>query len=53
MLKTKFNLSTVVKEKGESLKQFNDYNKSIIKISDEDYLKHKEFVKAEIKKNFY
>ena len=49
----KFNLSTVVKEKGESLKQFNDYNKSIIKISDEDYLKHKEFVKAEIKKNFY
>ena len=49
----KFNLSTVVKEKGESLKKFNDYNKSIIKISDEDYLKHKEFVKAEIKKNFY
>ena len=49
----KFNLSPDLKEKQKLQKQFNVYNKSVIDISKKDILKHKEFLKTEIKKNFY
>ena len=49
----KFNLSPDLKEKQKIQKQFNAYNKSVIEISEKDILKHKEFLKTEIKKNFY
>ena len=49
----KFNLSPDLKEKQKLQKQFNVYNKSVIEISKKDILKHKEFLKTEIKKNFY
>ncbi|MEC7179532.1 MAG: DNA polymerase III subunit epsilon [Pseudomonadota bacterium] len=47
----KFNLST-----NESELNFNkskDYGKKIIKISEEELKKHSEFIKTELKKNFY
>ena len=47
----KFNLST-----NESELNFNkskDYSKKIIKISEEELKKHSEFIKTELKKNFY
>ncbi len=49
----KFNLSPDLREKQKIQKQFNAYNKSVIEISEKDILKHKEFLKTEIKKNFY
>ena len=49
----KFNLSSGLKEKQKLQKQVNNYNKSVIEISENDILKHKEFLKTEIKKNFY
>ena len=49
----KFNLST--KNESENIKLGNKsiYNKRILKISDAEQKKHKEFVKSELKKNFY
>ena len=47
----KFNLSSNVPD--QDFGKANDYNKTIVKISDEDIKKHKIFLKEEIKKNFY
>ena len=37
----------------ENLSEVKDYNKKIFKISDVDLKKHKDFLKSELKKNFY
>ena len=47
----KFNLSNNVSE--ININKVNDYNKTIVEISDVDLKKHKEFLKTELKKNFY
>jgi DNA polymerase-3 subunit epsilon len=47
----KFNLSNSGSEK--SFSKVNDYNRTIIKITDDEILKHKNFLKTELKKNFY
>ena len=47
----KFNLSTVNLEKG--VDKNNNYNKGILKIPDEEIKLHKDFLKKEIKKNYY
>ncbi len=47
----KFNLSNSVSEVSSS--KVKNYNKTIIKISDDELKKHKEFLKSELKKNFY
>ena len=47
----KFNLSTNIV--GQNTSRVKDYNKKIVKISDFEIKKHKQFVKSEIKKNFY
>ena len=47
----KFNLSNNTLE--ENINQSKNYNKSIVKISDEELKKHKEFLKTELKKNYY
>ena len=47
----KFNLSNSISE--ININKAKDYCKAVVKISDEELKKHKEFLKAEIKKNFY
>jgi DNA polymerase-3 subunit epsilon len=47
----KFNLSNNSSE--ISISNVKDYNKTVVKISDVDIKKHKEFLKSELKKNFY
>ena len=47
----KFNLSTSIAEKNETVNR--NYNKQILKISETEIQLHKEFLKKEIKKNFY
>ena len=47
----KFNLTTITSEK--DVNKNKDYNKVIIKIPDNEIKKHKEFIKTELKKNFY
>ncbi len=47
----KFNLSNITTE--QNLNKNKDYNKAIIKIPDNEIKKHKEFIKIELKKNFY
>ena len=47
----KFNLSNSVSEININRAKF--YNKSVVKISDVELKKHKEFLKLELKKNFY
>ena len=47
----KFNLSTSIAEKNETVNR--NYNKQILKISETEIKLHKEFLKKEIKKNFY
>ncbi|MDC2986633.1 DNA polymerase III subunit epsilon [Candidatus Pelagibacter bacterium] len=47
----KFNLSNNVSE--QNISKTNNYNKSVLKISDHELKKHKEFLKSELKKNFY
>jgi DNA polymerase-3 subunit epsilon len=47
----KFNLSNNIAE--QNIKKIHDYNKSIVKISDGEIKKHKDFLKSELKKNFY
>ena len=47
----KFNLSNNISEK--NINKAKDYNKTIVKISDDELKKHKEFLKSELKKNFY
>ena len=47
----KFNLSTSVSE--INIEKAKDYNKTIVKISEEEVKKHKDFLRSELKKNFY
>ena len=47
----KFNLSSISVEK--NINEAKDYNKTILKISDSELKKHKDFLKSELKKNFY
>ena len=47
----KFTLSTTTFEK--NINKAKDYSKTVIKISDHELKKHKEFLKLELKKNFY
>ena len=47
----KFNLST--NTVGQIVSTVKDYNKKIVKISDFEIKKHNDFVKSELKKNFY
>ena len=47
----KFNLLNNTSE--INFNRIKDYNKSIVKISDDELKKHKEFLKLELKKNFY
>lgn len=47
----KFNLSSNILEK--NISKAKDYNKQVVKISEDDFKKHKNFLKNELKKNFY
>jgi DNA polymerase III subunit epsilon len=47
----KLNLSNNISE--QNINKAKDYNKIIVKISDAELEKHKEFLKSELKKNFY
>jgi DNA polymerase-3 subunit epsilon len=47
----KFNLSNISSE--ININKAKDYSKAVIKISDIELKKHKEFLKSELKKNFY
>ena len=47
----KFNLSSSVSEK--NIKRAKDYNKTVVKISEAEIKKHNDFLKSELKKNFY
>ncbi len=47
----KFNLTNTISKQNDN--EIKDYDKTIIKISDDEIEKHKEFLKADLKKNFY
>ena len=47
----KFVLSNSISEK--NINKAKDYNKTVVKISDTELKKHKEFLKSELKKKFY
>ena len=47
----KFNLSSNISE--QNISRTTDYNKTIIKVSENEIKKHKVFLKSELKKNFY
>lgn len=47
----KFNLSNNISE--IDIINVKNYNKTVVKISDNEIKKHKEFLKSELKKNFY
>ncbi len=47
----KFNLSNNPAE--QKINKAKDYNKTILKISEDELKKHKDFLKLELKKNFY
>ena len=47
----KFNL--LREEPEQNVKNSKDYHKTIVEISDDEIKKHKEFLKSELKKNFY
>tara|TARA_B100000530_G_C15873163_1_gene454281 strand:- start:85 stop:750 length:666 start_codon:yes stop_codon:yes gene_type:complete len=49
----KFNLSSVNYNETRSSTREKSYNKTIVKISEEELKQHKKFLKSEIKKNFY
>ena len=49
----KFNLSSVNFNEVKSSNKEKIYNKKIIEISEEELKRHKQFLKSEIKKNFY
>ena len=49
----KFNLSSSNKDFADTKNSTKTYNKSIVNISDEEILKHKEFLKSELKRKFY
>ena len=47
----KFNLSNNISE--INVNKAKDYNKKVIKITEDELKKHKDFLKSELKKNFY
>ena len=47
----KFDLSNNLSR--QNILKVKDYNKAVVKISEEEVKKHKEFLKSELKKNFY
>ena len=47
----KFNL--IREESEQNVKNSKDYHKTIVEIPDDEIKKHKEFLKSELKKNFY
>ena len=47
----KFNLSST--NQNQNISKTNNYNKTIVDISEIDIKKHKDFLKSELKKNFY
>jgi DNA polymerase-3 subunit epsilon len=47
----KFNLTNNIHEININITK--DYNKKVVKISEEEVKRHKEFLKSELKKNFY
>ena len=47
----KFNLSNNLSE--QNINKTKNYSKLIVKIPEEEILKHKDFIKSELKKNFY
>jgi hypothetical protein len=47
----KFNLSNNLSE--QNINKAKDYSKIILKISKEEQKKHSDFLKSELKKNFY
>ena len=47
----KFNLSNNISE--QIISETKDYNKTVVKISDEEIKRHEEFLKSELRKNFY
>ena len=47
----KFNLSNNNTE--QNIFKTKEYNKNVVKISDVELKKHKDFLKSELKKNFY
>ena len=49
----KFNLSSADTDNSRSINGEKVYNKKILKISEIEINKHKDFIKSEIKKNFY
>ncbi len=49
----KFNLSSINQDEFKSSNKEKLYSKTIIEVSNEELEKHKQFLKAEIKKNFY
>ena len=44
----KFNLTNIISKQNDN--EIKDYNKTVIKISDDEIKKHKEFLKADLKK---
>mgnify|MGYP001295027285 CR=1 FL=1 len=48
-----FNLNSSAKKLKEASSRNNIYNKEILQISEEEILKHKNFLKTDLKKNFY
>ena len=49
----KFNLSITDQNTERSINREKSYNKTVLKISELELQKHREFLKSEIKKNFY
>ncbi len=49
----KFNLSSSNLDEIKSFQREKKYNKTILKISEDESKRHKEFLRSELKKNFY
>ena len=49
----KFNLSSTNQNDQSISRDQKFYSKKILQVSETDFKKHKEFLKSEIKKNFY
>ena len=49
----KFNLSSINSVESQSINNDRAYNKKVLKISELEIKKHRDFLKSEIKKNFY
>lgn len=49
----KFNLNSLDQDEIKSSNKIKRYSKTVLKIFDSDLKKHKEFLKSELKKNFY